>query len=121
MKKITFIFLAGLIMLGQGCSKNDAEEPEVPNGNITFSTTETPVFGPVEGSQTFSFTSDTPWEISRVKHAAGAGVWCKVSPERGEAGKATVTISVYQNTTLSDRTAEIIITGGKLSKPLPVL
>ena len=90
-KRILFTVLSMLAVLA--CKK----EPMLDTGTDRLD------FGPEGGSMSFTLTANNPWTISE---SAG---WFSVSPESGEAGTATVTVTVVTNIYTDDRSSNIDI------------
>lgn len=101
MKKIivyAFAAVAGALALAS-CQKEAPEDAlSVSSAQITATA--------VGGVQQISFTTNTAWEIK------SSAAWVEVSPAAGEAGDATVSVSIAANDTFEAREANITLTAG---------
>ena len=66
--------------------------------------------------ETISFECGQKWTASVSTNAD----WCKVSPNQGNAGKATVSVTIGKNDTEQARTATVSIYSGNVSKNITV-
>lgn len=100
-----FLFIASVLLAAAAVSCN--KEPKVEDA-VTIKTDETTV--PVEGGVvSVSINATVPWT------AKSSQSWVTVSPSSGEAGDATVKLSVLKNDANDDRSAEITFTAGTKS------
>ena len=120
MKKLHLLLAVFAILIS--CSKSDPEnpdpQPEQPKQEtitIAGGSDTAPVLGTTGGTSTVTFTASAAWSASVINTRASD--WCSVSPTNGQAGTATITITVKENTTPDNRAASITITAGnKASK-----
>ncbi len=119
MKKFLTVLLSAALFAacgGEDPIKPEPPKPEPPktedkitlvgNGNVSF--------GSDGGNATVSFSSSADWSVSSSE------AWCKVSPDKGTAGSAKVTVSVAGNEGADDRTASVKIKAGKAEQTVTV-
>ena len=114
---ILFLFLGGSL---SSCTKNDPTKddtnPDVPDVDpetaITFNegTDMNPTFGSEGGVLIVSFTASDNWTATIGNSRADN--WLKLSKEQGNAGKASISISIEANDTYDERSASIFFTCG---------
>lgn len=112
MKKTLIYFLCA-VMFGcvYSCSTDElipqitlpADSPDYFKANIDFDSH--------ASEQTITFDSNVAWTVS-VDETRDGSEWCTVSPNSGEPGVSTVTISVKENTTYDDRSAVVRLVYG---------
>lgn len=78
------------------------------------------ILSPVAGKQTISFTTSEGWMVSMAEPSVQSPGWCTVSPMRGTAGNASITISASENTGYDDRSTVITLTAGELQMTIAV-
>lgn len=76
-------------------------------------------FTDAASTQTISFECGSKW-TAELSGQTPAGDWCSITPSAGEAGKATIAVSVVKNTTGGTCTATLTITSGSQSKKLSI-
>lgn len=108
MKRLTIIALAVLSVLSISCAKEEVQE------TLTLQSTEI-TFPYAGGEQTISFDASTAWTISSDAD------WIHFSAESGEAGSASVTITVDKNDTYSERTASVSISFGSKTSEISIV
>lgn len=117
MKKILFYILAIVFTAtcATSCSsdKEKEQEQEIPT-TITIIGTDKPTLETAAGTYNLSFDCNNSWTASSGQS------WCKISPTSGGAGRAQITITVEENTSTSERNAQIIIRSDNVSKSVTV-
>jgi len=99
MKTIKLIAIAVISALAiASCSKQDPDALTVASSSMSFSSD--------GGAQTVSFATNVQWTASADKD------WISVSPDKGEAGNATVTITVGENDSFQDREGNVTVKAG---------
>ncbi|MBE6245909.1 MAG: hypothetical protein E7110_00630 [Bacteroidales bacterium] len=123
MKKLHLLLAVFAILIS--CSKSDPEnpdpQPEQPKQEtitIAGGSDTAPVLGTTGGTSTVTFTASAAWSASVINTRASD--WCSVSPTNGQAGTATITITVKENTTPDNRAASITITAGNTTRTIKV-
>ena len=123
--KTLLVFLAGLFMMS--CGENNPEPGTKPEITIDASCLEVFSSGirveaePEGGTFTkeILFTATDKWTASITDD--GTTGWVSVRPSSGAAGKATMTVSVTNNDSDSERRASVAITCGTVSKSFTVM
>lgn len=114
------MFVAALLLFSVGaCS--DKEEPAqitISDGSKDFFQDRMD-FTSAGGSQTVQFTTNKDWEI-KVSESGMNVDWCTVTPSVGKPGDVTVTITVPDNITYSERSVVLTLTAGDVSEKLRV-
>ena len=101
MKNVKFYVLAALAVAFVSCKP----EPAAVEDSLQLSTA-TISAGSLAEQQTISFTTNTAWQMS------SSAEWVTVTPDSGNAGNATVTVSIAENTTFDSRSAKLTLTAG---------
>lgn len=132
-QRIPYILLYGILFLLWGgslssCTKSDPTKedinPDVPDVNpetaITFNegTDMNPTFGSEGGVLTVSFMASDNWTATIGNSRADS--WLKLSQEQGNAGKASISISIEANDTYDERSASIFFTCGNIKETMVV-
>ena len=122
MKTIQSFSVLIACLLISSCSKDEqptqfVDEPKlVPEVSFPLGTTDyfksSVDFDNKSGEKTISFTSNVAWRVS-VDETRDGSSWCMVSPTNGEAGQATIKISVKENTSFDDRNAVVRLVYGE--------
>lgn len=99
MKRALLLFLAFTAAWLAGCDKQD--DGPAPELTLSGGTEKTLATG--GGSESVTFTTNTTWSAEIA--SATPGEWCRVSPENGGAGTATVTVTAEANPDTRSRTA----------------
>lgn len=119
MKSIIYKISLGALLLGSfigGCSDDDKSDPVLPESSLTLSGTDQLVFGQEGGNKSFTVTTNRVWSVTRIE-----GEWIEIEGEAsGEAGTATVHLKAGKNTSLSERTAILLVRGGREADTLTV-
>lgn len=76
-------------------------------------------FTDAASTQTISFECGSKW-TAELSGQTPAGEWCSITPSAGEAGKATIAVSVVKNTTGGTCTATLTIISGSQRKQLSI-
>lgn len=124
-----FIFCCGMCVLFLGttqsaCSDKDSQLEEPPStsteGNITFDsgTDFFPEFSSEGGELTLRFTASISWEVTVTNSLSDN--WITISPTKGEAGEAVVTLRVEANQTAEERTAILHFSCGTYEKSIEI-
>lgn len=88
----------------------DAESQNLFNNGISFS--------PSQATASLSFVTTTDWSIS-VEETKSVD-WLSVTPSKGSAGTAKVTVKAQDNKEKTPRSAKLTITSGNVTKSLNV-
>lgn len=72
------------------------------------------------GQQIISFNSNVPWTASVVDKGYGSN-WCRVTPDKGEAGMNSIVVSVDDYNAFEDRNVAITLSTGDLKKKIEVV
>lgn len=112
MKKLFFYALFAVMICSVcSCSKDDlVPEVSFPAESVDYFKNSLD-FEYFSGEKTITFYSNVPWKIT-VDETRSGSQWCSVAPTSGEAGTATVKISVEENTTYDDRISVIRLAYG---------
>lgn len=111
MKKLAFYLLALTTFFA--CTKGaDDIVPEIKLETSSVDFTEE------GGSSTINFTSADSWTAEVTNNSGDA--WCSVSPTSGSAGNVKIVITAVANDTTDDRTANVFIKSGTISKKISV-
>ena len=110
MKRALLLFLAFTAAWLAGCDKQD--DGPAPELTLSGGTEKTLATG--GGSESVTFTTNTTWSAEIA--SATPGEWCRVSPESGGAGPATVTVTAEANPDTRSRTAVLTIRAGGLTE-----
>lgn len=94
------------------CSKESEPDPEVTLSDRNVILTQT------SGQKQVQITADRDWTLSVVGN--GNDPWCDVSPLQGESGTTDITIVVGENNTDQERSAQLHIRCGSLTKVLKI-
>lgn len=115
MKNKTLWILALIICLGlTACSKDEQPKIEIPGefASVTFAEE--------EKNQTITFEANQSWSASVTDTKTGSASWLTVSPQSGNAGRVTLTLSAADNYSREERNTYLHITVDGLSKVIPV-
>lgn len=120
--KTTILFLL-LTVVAISCSKNVPEnpEPEVnPNDKLELveGTDMSLTVQALGGSITISFKASTAWTAKVGSNSAAE--WCSISPSKGNAGSAYITISAKENKSDDNRSASIVIVAGTAQQTVKI-
>ncbi|MBE6217277.1 MAG: hypothetical protein E7124_04450 [Bacteroidales bacterium] len=103
MKKIALMML--LAIAAVACQN----EPEiVPEVNVTSTSTTLPVAGTEDLSFKVTFKTNVDWTAALKEQVQ----WCTVTPAKGVAGDAAVTVIAEENETKEPREVTLVITAG---------
>lgn len=105
MKKYIFLFLS-VVLVMIACEKDK-------ESYVRFKSTEVTV-SDVGGEQTILFDTNSSWIASASEE------WCTVSPSRGGASSKSTTIKLTANNGYEDRTCELSILAGGVSKTITI-
>ena len=75
-----------------------------------------PTIEQVGGTVEITFTSNVAWNAS----VGTSSSWCSCTPNQGSAGTCTVTVTVKENDSFSERSAQLNITGGAAKQGLKI-
>ncbi len=90
-------------------------EPEiVPEVNVTSTSTTLPVAGTEDLSFKVTFKTNVDWTAALKEQVQ----WCTVTPAKGVAGDAAVTVIAEENEAEEERTATLVITAGAVVKEI---
>ncbi len=104
MKKYFYIVAAALGLLATASCAKEVEEDVLEVVTVSSS-----LVGVEGASQTISFATNNPWEISSDKN------WVSFDIASGEAGEGTVTITVAANDTYDARSAKVTVSSASKS------
>lgn len=115
MKTKFVLFWAAIICIGlTSCKKEDAPFIEIPVESAEVK------FDESTKTQTITFDVNQSWKAAVKQTKADDVTWVTLSPQSGQAGKATLTISAGESFLQSDRTAYIHIQIDGLTKTIAV-
>ena len=120
MKKNFLLFLAVMFFI-VSCSE-DSNDDTTPKGSAIKFTSEgnTPqTFGENGGNTTVAFTAHKAWAIS-AKDSRAIDKWYTIEPMKGDAGNATISITIKANDTYEQRSTTITIICGEDSETIEV-
>lgn len=121
MKKL-FLYLSAILLLAS-CedplpeNNQDDNPPQEVKAEIKVEVNSLS-FTQEKGNQTLSFTSTADWTAEVINTRADS--WCIISPQKGGAGNAKITVNTTANETPDDRTASIVIRSGTISKTVTI-
>lgn len=72
------------------------------------------------GKKLIEFTTIADWTATVTMNEQADLDWCKISPTKGGAGRHMMTIEFSENLPYDDRTAEVVVTSGGVSKTLKI-
>ena len=114
-----------LLLLLVACSDSDKEleepvPPEPPVASITFAenTDRQPLVESSGGTFSVSFTATASWTASVGNSRADS--WITVSPTSGEAGEASVSVTVAPSESTDERSASVFLTCGEAKETIVV-
>ena len=110
MRHTLLLFLAFTAAWLAGCDKQD----DGPAPELTLSGGTEKTFAAGGGSESVAFVTNTTWSAEIA--SATPGEWCRVSPESGGAGSATVTVTAEANPDTHSRSAVLTIRAGGLTE-----
>lgn len=114
--KTRFLWLFAIVLsIGlTACSKEDNPSIEIPKEftDITFAEGVT--------NQTITFEANQSWNVVVTDTKAEEVTWLKVSPMEGNAGKATLTVTVQDNYSRDQRNTYIKIAVDGLIRTIPI-
>lgn len=116
----SFFLLALLVFFSFSCVEENNPETQggtTVNEKITLLSSEI-VLSEKEQIAVFEFESSVAWTIEPINDRASE--WCSVEPLSGDAGKASVVVSVNENLDYNDRQAVWFIRAGKCSEKVVV-
>ena len=122
MKMNRFLLLLIAITMGLcSCSSGGGEKiPENPSSQQEKAKIEilssSPTIEQVGGTVEITFTSNVAWNAS----VGTSSSWCSCTPNQGSAGTCTVTVTVKENDSFSERSAQLNITGGAAKQGLKI-
>ncbi|MFV0419371.1 MAG: M64 family metallopeptidase [Dysgonomonas sp.] len=121
--KLLLLFPAFVVLLlWGGCSSDDKDDPITPSKpEITLNDDSEPVISSEGGNTTISFKTNTDWQATVSQKKTESSDWCKISPTSGKAGLVNLTITTEENETYSDRSVNVLIAAGELTKNISVL
>ena len=114
MKKLLSIFAAIALMVA--CTEFDSPQSQAPT--ITLESATTLSFNEEGGESKITFTSSEAWTAKVINTSADN--WISIHPTSGDAGDASITVTIEPNDTPDDRSASIIIQAGNVSKSVNV-
>lgn len=115
MKNKILWLIAFVIYLGvTACSKDEQPKIEIPGEFASVTLAEG------EKSQTITFEANQSWTASVTDTKADNASWLTVSPQSGNAGTVTLTLSATGNYSREERNTYLHITVDGLSKVIPV-
>lgn len=103
------------------CSDDQEEELQsflIPSSNSESIFKEGFSFEDRASMQTISFESSHTW-IASLKNTTDKS-WCTINPKKGDAGHATIAVSVAENTTKEVRSTALIIKAGSIQKEITI-
>ncbi len=117
-----YYLLCLLLILFVGCDQNEESNDEpiitpeitIPSG---FTSLE---LDSDQTSQTITFTATTQWSIALTETTKSTLTWLSVSPMSGSAGSATLSLSLDENESNEERSAEITISSDGVEKSISV-
>lgn len=98
------------------------DKPEVPT--LSFGGGSSPSFqiGSSSGTTTLSFKASSSWTVKIENGTRADDSWCTVIPMSGDAGDASISISVDENTGIEDRSCTVdILCNGSIAGTIPVV
>ena len=115
--------LSLFLLMGAVSSCSDDNEEELKNFLTPSSNSETVFtngfdFENRASVQSVSFESSHAW-VASLSNEADAN-WCKLNPQQGNAGHATIAVSVSENSDANERTASFVIKAGNLQKEVKI-
>lgn len=119
--RLNFLLIISSFLL-IACSRDNDAEPkqEIEDPTVTISLTDLYFSDSQTDSQSFTITSDNPWNIE-VSDSRAEISWIKVSPTSGVAGKTKVDVTILEkNESYDDRNAFIKIKIGNITKLVTV-
>lgn len=116
--KHKYLWIFAALLLWCGCNEPEPVVPTPPPAKeasyVTLATTSIPTFTAQGGEAGVTFETDGAWTAK-----AGAA-WCSVSPAQGKAGTVTLKVVVKANTSYEERTTNIVVKAGKVTKSVQV-
>lgn len=116
--KHKYLWIFAALLLWCGCNEPEPVAPTPPPAKeatyVTLATTSIPTFTAQGGEAGVTFETDGAWTAK-----AGAA-WCSVSPAQGKAGTVTLKVVVKANTSYEERTTNIVVKAGKVTKSVQV-
>lgn len=111
----------GLVLAFTACSDNDEELQDFLNPNSESETifNQGFSFNDAASSQSISFESGKKWTAT-LSGENSESKWCRINPSEGEAGKATIMVSVSKNETGKALTAKLTIVSGSQRKEVSI-
>ena len=116
----SFFLLALLVFFSFSCVEENnpgTQDGTTVNENITLLSSEI-VLSEKEQIAVLEFESSVAWTIEPINDRASG--WCSVEPSSGDAGKASVVVSVNENLDFEDRQAVLLIKAGTCSETFVV-
>lgn len=121
MKRTLFTIFSALLILSSCAPELDLTEI-VPGTGVEESSDDTGstiIFSAEAGSATLTINASRVWTIDKTGSEDDS--WLSCSPYAGGKGESTVTISVKENDTYSERSATLILKCDNLSKEIKVI
>ena len=116
MKRYSWMLLACLLLGLAACSDDKGTDTPAQTPSITVEGESTQILFETEaGSQVVHFTANVAWTAETDQE------WCRVSPTQGNAGDASVTVTLDENDTPDERNATLVLQAGTASKRLTIV